>query len=290
MDFRKYANFSSELNGRVIVILILGPSGAGKTNVVKLITGQDIRIGHQIESGTCFYIPRPSYLLTEPFAGTLDAMCIFTDVNGQLFLFIDTPGFGHPDFKTQKVKNNIYALVGYFTRQLGGIHGVLYFQNILIDKYDSGMVDSLEFLEKILDKERQSRITFITTKWDLVVNKQRTIREDRAEELKDKTWKKFKIGQPNGHWYFASGVDCDRDSEEDKRRQRDRLVNEVLSRYIGTKPQKLEMPFGEWTWGDQAVGVAKGLLIAVTSPLWLPSFIIYSLTGIETRFSVSFSA
>ena len=31
-------------------------------------------------------------------------MNILTEINGKLFLFIDTPGFGHPDLPTSKVK------------------------------------------------------------------------------------------------------------------------------------------------------------------------------------------
>jgi ABC-type uncharacterized transport system ATPase subunit len=42
---------SGELQGKVKVILILGYSGAGKSNLLKLLTGIDIHVGHGMESG-----------------------------------------------------------------------------------------------------------------------------------------------------------------------------------------------------------------------------------------------
>ena len=36
---------------KVTVVLLLGPAGAGKSNLVKLIISQDVRVGHTIESG-----------------------------------------------------------------------------------------------------------------------------------------------------------------------------------------------------------------------------------------------
>lgn len=39
------------LNGQVIVILLLGCAGAGKTNFVKLVTGQNLLVGHTLTSG-----------------------------------------------------------------------------------------------------------------------------------------------------------------------------------------------------------------------------------------------
>jgi len=41
----------SRLDGQVIVILMLGASGAGKTNLLKVLTGQDLPVGHGQQSG-----------------------------------------------------------------------------------------------------------------------------------------------------------------------------------------------------------------------------------------------
>jgi 50S ribosomal subunit-associated GTPase HflX len=42
---------SRKLKGQVKVILIVGPTGAGKTSLVKLFTDEDVLVGHKLESG-----------------------------------------------------------------------------------------------------------------------------------------------------------------------------------------------------------------------------------------------
>jgi ABC-type ATPase involved in cell division len=41
----------SELKGKVKVILVVSPAGAGKSKFVKLITGVDRLVGHQLSTG-----------------------------------------------------------------------------------------------------------------------------------------------------------------------------------------------------------------------------------------------
>ena len=69
-------------------------------------------------------------------------MSVLTEINKRKFLLIDTPGFGHPNMPNSKVANIIYNMVGYFTRQSGGVHGILYVHNIFIDRTAPGMRDS----------------------------------------------------------------------------------------------------------------------------------------------------
>src|SRR5436309_1268658 len=99
-------------------------------------------------------------------------MSILTKINGELILFIDTPGFGHPDLPNNKVKTLIYNMIGYFTRRLGGIHGILYIHSILTERTSSGMRESFEFLMELTGTRVCPRVTFITTNWDLVHKKQ----------------------------------------------------------------------------------------------------------------------
>jgi hypothetical protein len=63
---------------------------------------------------------------------------MLTRVKQQLFLFFDTPDFGHPELSVNKVEEAIYKMLGYFTRVLGHIHGVIYFQSILEDRVSPG--------------------------------------------------------------------------------------------------------------------------------------------------------
>jgi ABC-type uncharacterized transport system ATPase subunit len=42
---------NSKLPKAAKVILVIGPAGAGKSNLLKLATGTDIHVGHELQSG-----------------------------------------------------------------------------------------------------------------------------------------------------------------------------------------------------------------------------------------------
>jgi len=227
-----------------------------------------------------------SYLTYE---GTVAALNILTEINGKWFLFIDTPGFGHPDMPTSKVKKIIHSMVGYFTRQLGGIHGILYVHSILTERTSQGMRDSYEFLEKITD-EKVNGVTFITTNWDGFPEKHRAKCENRANALIDKEWKSFRVREPDGCKYFISGVSCDEDSDSDKKKQRKLLVEQVLGSFGRSGVRSLEMPFWEWTKGEKAQAVFSVTCLVLTTPIWAPVLLIKEVVkNSEVSFGVEIS-
>jgi GTP-binding protein EngB required for normal cell division len=160
---------------------------------------------------------------------------MLTRIKQQLFLFIDTPGFGHPELSNNKVEEAIYKMLGYFTRVLGHIHGVLYFQSILEDRVSPGMKDSAEFLRKLIPANKLDRLTFITTKWDTVAPKVKRIRINKA----------------SGARSFQLDVDCDFGTMDEKTDARKRVVNEVLNQYQVASHMGLFMPFNQWTNGEK---------------------------------------
>lgn len=177
-------------------------------------------------------------------------MCFLTKIKEQMYLFIDTPGFGHPSLPLSKVKHAIHHTVGYFTRRLGGIHGILYVQSIIDPRTSHGMKESIEFLDHLVGQRIRSRITFITTKWDLVVQKEERRCQKRETEMKTKEWKDFRVEDAEGARYFAHGASSD-DSDEERVEATEKLFDRVLLQYQNTKPESLVMPFSEWTFLEQ---------------------------------------
>jgi GTP-binding protein EngB required for normal cell division len=176
---------------------------------------------------------------------------MLTRIKQQLFLFIDTPGFGHPELSNNKVEEAIYKMLGYFTRVLGHIHGVLYFQSILEDRVSPGMKDSAEFLRKLIPANKLDRLTFITTKWDTVAPKVKRIREAKESELIEEEWAVFRINKASGARSFQLDVDCDFGTMDEKTDARKRVVNEVLNQYQVASHMGLFMPFNQWTNGEK---------------------------------------
>ncbi|QKX61744.1 uncharacterized protein TRUGW13939_08900 [Talaromyces rugulosus] len=186
----------SELRGKVKVIIIIGPAGSGKTNLVKLITNKDMKVGHDLKSG-----------------------------------------FGDPDLPAEEVEAIIYSTLGYFTRALGGVHGVLHVQSIFEPRSSQEIRDSIRFLDKIASKR----------KGDF---------EKLEMQMAKEEWKIFGIDSRDGSRSFRFGVDVEQDNDEDKEIAKKKIINSVFQRYRIKKPEELVMPFSEWSGGEQFVTIA----------------------------------
>ncbi|KAJ5557041.1 hypothetical protein N7494_000956 [Penicillium frequentans] len=259
---------NGELAGKVKVILVLGPAGAGKTNLIKLLTEKNLKIGHDLESGT------------------LHAECVYTEIEDQKFLFIDTPGFGDPNLTSGTVKKAIYTILGYFTRQLGGIHGILYVQSIVDSRFSSGMQESSDFLSEICDHNSQLNVTFITTKWDMIVEKEMQNCRDRELTLVNKRWKAFKVGEHNGARSWRSGASWDDDFEL-RTKETARLRQGILSYFQKNRVDTLVMPFSQWPLDQQillAIECATGAFFVAVAGCMLAFGI-----AVGTTFTFTFS-
>lgn len=148
-------------------------------------------------------------------------------------------------------------MLGFFTRELGGIHGILYVQDILVERMLPGMEEAADFLHELGSRSVRPRITFITTKWDLVESAPKLLRkcENREAELKNVTWASFNIGEPGGSTYFRHGIDCVEDSQEAQEEGRGLLISNVKAQYRNATTQSLRMPFSEWTHMEQGFKV-----------------------------------
>lgn len=229
---------AGKMNNEVKIILVLGHTGAGKSSLIKLLTGIDIPLGHDLRQGSI----QPNLLLTE--------------FGGQPYIYIDTPGFGHREASYESVRKSIQNIVGYFTRSIGGIHGILYVQSIQSNRNDVGMEDGLVFLDELAKFQVRSNITFITTHWDLIVPKAMANCENRERILKEEKWIKFAVDGPDSLKYYRHGISADQDTEEEKAIGRQGLLDSVFRYYETTSPERLVMPFAQWTFPEQAAEVA----------------------------------
>ncbi|KAL6702287.1 P-loop containing nucleoside triphosphate hydrolase protein [Trichoderma pleuroticola] len=266
--------YGRELQDNVKIILVIGPVGAGKTSLVKLLTGEDLRPGHMLDDGTAL----PTYV---PAA-----------IDGRPYIFIDSPGFGHSAAQPGVIKKQIQAALGFFTRALGGIHGILYGQDIMVERSLPGMQEAIDFLDELAGRAIRPHITFITTKWDIPESVPKLMRKcvNRETELKTKTWAKFRVSEQGGSRYFRHGVDCDEDSQQDQEHAKNLLTSSVMARYKTVSAKALIMPFSEWAdeYVDEELKIATttGQVILVGAGLGFVGLIVALIAGVPV--SVSF--
>ncbi|KAL4881333.1 P-loop containing nucleoside triphosphate hydrolase protein [Aspergillus karnatakaensis] len=214
---------------RVIVILVLGPTGAGKTNFIKLLTGQDIPVWEKLASGT------------------LKSCAVLEELDDRMFLFIDTPGFGHSDLPNREVESAIYDLLGNFTRWLGGIYGIVYVDDIRTERQTSGKRDSFRFLYDLVHNTCPL-LTLVTTHWDCIAPKERARCDAREEELKDLWREKFNMHEGLFLRCEASASEDDLDYLTERARLMARITNIYSAPAVELTP--LAMPFSDWSWGQ----------------------------------------
>ncbi|KAM6514043.1 hypothetical protein FALCPG4_015220 [Fusarium falciforme] len=109
-------------------------------------------------------------------------------LDGQAFVLIDTPGFGHPKISKSEIRKRIHGLLGYFTRTLGGVHGFLFVQNARETRPTIGTRDSIEFLKNLGAEGIRERVTFVSTHWDVVAPIERDECEQRELEHIQGQW------------------------------------------------------------------------------------------------------
>ncbi|KAG9496583.1 hypothetical protein J7337_011359 [Fusarium musae] len=241
------------------VILVIGPAGAGKTSLLKLLTGEDLQVGHRLDHGTA---------LPTVIHGT---------INDQSFVFIDSPGFGHSSSQPGEIEKQIHAMLGHFTRELGGIHGILYVQDIPLERELTGMQEATNFLRELAGRNFRSHITFITTKWDAVAPKVIRKCETKEEDLIRSRWASFRVGDEGGSRLVRHGIDCSEDDFETQQAGRQALLNNVMAYYVDTSIQRLTMPFSQLTYGEQGFKIATvtGQIIKVTGKVALAVGVLY---------------
>lgn len=71
-------------------------------------------------------------------------------------------------------------------------------------------------------------------------------------------WKDFQVGEAGGSGYFRFSAAVD-DANEAKIAARERVVAQLQNIYRGTQSLKLDMPFTQWTLGEQIMYPIEGL-------------------------------
>ncbi|KDR78020.1 hypothetical protein GALMADRAFT_244991 [Galerina marginata CBS 339.88] len=165
---------ASNLRRDDIVIVIMGATGTGKSNLIDTLTGQSgKRVGHGLRSCT-----------TEVSAVRIKGH----PQHGSRIVLVDTPGFND----TNKTDLEVLEIISKWLVQLGAgdagvfLSGILHLRRITDIRLTGRDDRTMAMFTELCGKEAAKIVRFVTTMWDEGESKE--ISEYREAHLKAKPW------------------------------------------------------------------------------------------------------
>ncbi|KAK0627349.1 P-loop containing nucleoside triphosphate hydrolase protein [Immersiella caudata] len=143
---------SANLKDPLPVILLIGPSGSGKSSFVKVLTTEAVQI--ESEDKPCTNDCR-TYKVEPRFNGYIKP-----------FLLIDTPGFVEPADENLKILRKIAKTLSRLDRDV--VYGAIYFHNISEMRLKGTTAAILDIFKAICGEKFYPHVAFVTTMWDTV--------------------------------------------------------------------------------------------------------------------------
>ncbi|GJJ78402.1 hypothetical protein EMPS_10761 [Entomortierella parvispora] len=161
------------------IILVMGITGVGKSHLVREVSGQDIKVGHGLNSCTQH----------------IEEVCC--EINGQSVLILDTPGFDDTERSDFQVLTEVADYLARLYKDDFRVSGILYLHNILENRVRGSALKNLQIFEKLCGEDSLQNVVMLTNRWGMMDEDQAL---EREEELKTEYW----------NLYLAAGCKVDR--------------------------------------------------------------------------------
>ncbi|PPQ76247.1 hypothetical protein CVT24_009430 [Panaeolus cyanescens] len=214
-------------NNRDIVIVVMGPTGVGKTTFVNYFADTYPRqdVGHHgLDAGT-----KDVTITSVEFEGS--------KTGGRLVL-VDTPGFDDPGERpnSEVLKCVARYLKDAYTRQQA-IDGIVYLHRITDIRFDAGANASLNIFKSLYGAKGYDRLALITTMWNDIHPSQRHKFVEREDELKASAWAAF-LNREDG----AIVSRYDATDDETTKKSSERIILDLLKNAL---PRQLRLQLQE---------------------------------------------
>ncbi|KAG9312299.1 P-loop containing nucleoside triphosphate hydrolase protein [Chiua virens] len=159
------------------IIVLMGPTGSGKTNFINNITGNTEQ-------------RKASHLKSD----TQDVTPYMTMRDGRRIVLVDTPGFDdtyRPDTDILKTIAD-WLIQKYATGGTLKLNGIIYLHRITDNRMTGSAYKNLQMFGQLCGDIPLPRVHLVTTMWDIV--KDKNMAERREAELKREFWKQLLDG------------------------------------------------------------------------------------------------
>ncbi|GJJ78403.1 hypothetical protein EMPS_10762 [Entomortierella parvispora] len=185
------------------IIIVMGITGAGKSYLIKEISGQNVKVGTSLKSCT---------------QHIESVQCVIDD---KPVLILDTPGFDDTHRSDTEVLTEIADHLANLYRSGFQVCGIIYLHNIREDRVRGSSYKNLKMFEKLCGAGALQNVVMLTNRWAMI---NEADGERKEEELKREYW----------GLYVAAGCTVDR------YRTRDDLVR-IFRELLCNNPSVLEI-------------------------------------------------
>ncbi|KAM0481572.1 hypothetical protein ACHAPX_003683 [Trichoderma viride] len=134
-----------------VYIAVMGVTGAGKSSLISLCTGKNVKIGHNLESCTAD-VEDVEFMLN-------DRVCVH---------LIDTPGFDDTSRSDVEVLQNIAVWLSDSFEQGTKLSGIIYLHRIIDVRMAGSALRNLSMFKKLCGEEAYSSVVLATSMWGLI--------------------------------------------------------------------------------------------------------------------------
>ncbi|KAF9447814.1 kinase-like protein [Macrolepiota fuliginosa MF-IS2] len=160
----------SQLTQEDVIIVVMGPTGAGKSTFIQTTTGRANGVGHSLASCT----------------SKVSAVRMRFSDNSSIVL-VDTPGFDNTCFSNLEILNIIAEWLKNVRQQDLGLSGILYLHRIL-DHMGGTLLKDLAMFKKLCGEDFFEQVSLITTMWPEVGGGEQEACIVMEEELMKEHW------------------------------------------------------------------------------------------------------
>ncbi|OPB37505.1 hypothetical protein A0O28_0044170 [Trichoderma guizhouense] len=142
---------SNQSEVKHVYIAVMGVTGAGKSSLISLCTGKNVKIGHNLESCTVD-VEDVEFMLN-------DRVCVH---------LIDTPGFDDTSRSDVEVLQNIAVWLTDSWKDDKKLSGIIYMHRIIDVRMAGSTLRNLSMFKKLCGEEAYSSVVLATSMWSQV--------------------------------------------------------------------------------------------------------------------------